>query len=221
MTSLTSSGPRLATRPVAYAIALILAVTLLLAAGAERAHAAKVTCPSTFRVLHNDTIGKLKLAKGHYKVTVKNDNRLSCAAAFDLFRQFLEDYDGKLSDGWRIRARRQEFFQPRTNDAFSVKATTRPSGGGGGGGRHPTGNACPNLFTVQNNDRIGRLRLPAGQYRITLLAHNRLSCQRASKLFAKFLQDYTGRLQNRWRLDVETATFSKRRNFGFRVKQVR
>ena len=64
MTSLTSSGPRLATRPVAFAIALVLAVTLLLAAATERAHAAKVTCPSTFRVLHNDTIGKLKLAKG-------------------------------------------------------------------------------------------------------------------------------------------------------------
>ena len=89
------------------------------------------------------------------------------------------------------------------------------------GGQHPaTGRACAAPFTVQHNDQIGELKLRAGQYRITLLAVGRLSCNRASNIFARFLQDYTGDLPGNWRLDPETATFSKSSHYGFRVKAV-
>lgn len=206
-------------------VVLALAVGLLLLALAPaRSEAAQARCPSTFRVLNNDTIGKLKLAKGSYSVKVRNQRKLSCSYAFDLFRQFLEDYDGKLSDGWHVRARRQEFFQPKTGDGFTVKLARRSGGGGNGGGGHghtPSGAGCPDPFTVQHNDTIGRLSVPEGQYRITLLAVGRLSCQRASKLFAKFLDDYSGKLQHKWQLDVETGTFYRNLHTGFRIKRIR
>lgn len=209
-------------RLVTLLAALLLAAFGLALIGADRADAARSKCPSTFRVLHNDTIGKLKLPKGHYKITLFDDRLLSCAGAADLFAQFLEDYDGKLPDGWRVRARSSAFFQPKTGDGFKVQRVGRPNGGGGGGGNHPaTGKACPALFRVLHNDRIGRLKLPAGQYRISVLRVGRLSCDRASKLFTKFLQRYDGNLPNRWKLDVQTATFQKSRHVGFRVKQVR
>jgi hypothetical protein len=200
------------------ALALLLACLL----PAARAEAAQGTCPGTFRVLNDDTIGKLKLPKGSYAVKVRNAKRLSCAYAFDLFRQFLQDYDGKLPDGWHVRAKRQEFFQPKTGDGFTVKLARGGGGNGGnGGGGHTVGGAaCPNLFTVQHDDRIGRLAVPQGKYRLTLIAVGNLSCQRASKLFAKFLQDYTGKLQDKWQLDVQTGTFYKNLRTGFRIERV-
>src|SRR5919108_234012 len=78
---------------------------------------------------------------------------------------------------------------------------------------------CPGFFQVLHNDHIGRLRLPAGEYRITLLSVGRLSCARASRLFAQFLQDFDGRLPRPWVLDIETGSFMRgSRNVGFRVK---
>lgn len=207
---------RISPAPVIVTIAL--AALLLLAPAPSRAEAKQAQCPGTFRVLHDDTIGKMELPKGKYTVTVRNEKRLSCNYAFDLFRQFLQDYDGKLPDGWRVRARRKEFFQPKTGDAFAVR---RAKGGGGGGGHTPSGATCPNLFSVLHDDRIGKLSVPKGKYQLTLLAVGRLSCDRASKLFAKFLEDWDGVLPNGWQLDVGTATFYKTLQKGFRIKQAR
>lgn len=89
------------------------------------------------------------------------------------------------------------------------------------GGHAPTGTSCPDPFTVEHDDRIGRLPVPRGQYRITLLAVGRLNCRRASKLFAKFLDDYSGKLQDKWQLDAETGTFYKNLHTGFRIKRLR
>jgi hypothetical protein len=81
---------------------------------------------------------------------------------------------------------------------------------------------CPATFHVLHNDRIGRLELPQGHYRIRILDDRALGCSRASKLFAKFLQDFDGNLPGRWRLQVSTATFSKRGTAqAFRVKKGR
>lgn len=209
------------TSPAPALMTIALAALLLLALWPGRAEAKQAQCPGTFRVLHNDTIGKMQLPKGKYTVTVRNEKRLSCGYAFDLFRQFLQDYDGKLSDGWRVRAKRREFFQPKTGDAFTVKLAKKGGGGNSGGGHKPGGAACPNAFSVLHNDRIGKLSVPKGKYQLTLLAVGRLSCDRAAKLFAKFLQDYDGKLQNKWQLDVQTATFFKNLHTGFRIKQIK
>jgi hypothetical protein len=185
------------------------------------ARAAESTCPATFHVLHDDHVGKLSLPAGHYEITLLNAARLSCADASDLFRQFLERFTGKLPKPWRVIPAASEFRRGDSDVGFRVRRVGSPSGGGGGG-RHPqSGRACPASFSVLHNDRIGRLRLPKGEYRITPLSAGRPGCSRASRLFARFLQDWDGRLPGRWRVHPATATFSKNPHFGFRVKRIR
>jgi CubicO group peptidase (beta-lactamase class C family) len=217
--ALLAPAPRRFARPLVLALAGALALAGLLATSSP-AQAAELKCPATFHVLHDDRVGQLQLPAGHYEITLLNAERMSCSRASNLFREFLEDFDGNLPGRWRVIARRAEFRWANSQVGFRVHRVAHPSGGGGGG-RHPaTGRACPAPFTVLHNDHIGRLSLPRGQYRITLLAQGRLSCQRASRLFARFLRDFDGNLPGRWRLDVATATFSRNHHVGFRVKHV-
>ena len=193
--------------------AILAAVALCI----PQAASAQTPCPS-FEILHNDHIGQLSLPAGHYAVTPIDASRLSCAHASDLFRQFLEDFDGRLPRPWVLDTATATF---RRGAGSTTGFTVRRIGGstGGGGQQHPsTGTSCPGFFTVEHNDHIGRLRIPAGEYRLTLLAVGRLSCERAARLFASFLQDFDGRLPSPWALDVETGTFSAGRNVGFRIK---
>ncbi len=169
-------------------------------------------CPATFAVLHDDRIGDLLLPAGDYTLTVTG---LSCTDAADHFRQFLQDFDGTLPRAWALDPATATFSGPGA--AFSVARAAQPSGGGGG--RHPAGGTrCPATFHVVHDDRIGALRLPAGQYAITLLAVGRLSCARAAARFTAFLQDFRGRLSGGWIVDAETGTFLRSANVGFRVK---
>lgn len=59
---------------------------------------------------------------------------------------------------------------------------------------------CP-AFRVLHNDRIGPATLPAGSYEV--LVEPGLSCQAASQLFARFLEDYDGVLPKPWRVVAE------------------
>jgi hypothetical protein len=184
------------------------------------ARAAEATCPGTFHILHDDRIGALTLPAGHYTITVLDSASLSCTSASDLFRQFLEDYDGRLRRPWVLDAARSTFTRgARSRTGFRVTRTDTPSGGGSSG-RHPvSGTSCPGYFRVLHDDHIGALSVPAGQYRITLLATGRISCARTASLFASFLQDYDGRLPSPWKLDTATATFIASYHVGFRVKE--
>jgi len=79
---------------------------------------------------------------------------------------------------------------------------------------------CPS-FRVLHNDRIGEATLPAGNYSVT--TDPGLSCQEASKLFARFLADWDGNLPKPWRV-VPTgngkASFTRGGAPGFAVAQV-
>ena len=175
-------------------------------------------CPATFHVLHDDSIGKLKLKAGHYQVTVRGG--LSCAASTDWFARFLEDWDGVLPRPWKMNVAAASFTRGNSGVGFSVVRVANPSGGGGGG-RHPGyGKLCPGTFRVLHNDRIGALRLPKGRYTITLLSLTGPSCGRASTLFTNFLDnDFAGILPRPWGLDPQTGTFRRgAANYGFRVK---
>jgi len=55
---------------------------------------------------------------------------------------------------------------------------------------------CPN-FKVLHDDRIGVADLPAGNYFLQS-ADDKISCQEASRLFARFLQDWDGNLPKPW-----------------------
>jgi hypothetical protein len=199
---------------------VVAAAAVALLAGASPAQAARATCPDTFQVLHNDHIGKLELPAGHYTITVRNDNVLGCPKAADLFRMFLEDYDGNLRGRWHVFPnRRLQFRRGNTDVGFGVK---RGSKSGHGGGKHPTQGArrCPGTFEVLHDDHIGKLKLPQGNYKITRLTHNKPTCPKAFTLFRRFLQDPSGNLPDHWNLTAYNATFTRRHTGnGFRVKQ--
>lgn len=106
--------------------------------------------------------------------------------------------------------------------AALMAALPAGKGGIGPGVAQAAPAACPATFHVLNDDRIGRLKLREGHYRIRVLDDRALTCEKAAGLFAKFLQDFDGELPGRWQLDVDTATFTKRgTDEGFRVKKVR
>ncbi|HEX2162129.1 MAG TPA: hypothetical protein VHF88_09960 [Thermoleophilaceae bacterium] len=178
-----------------------------------------VVCPATFHVLHDDSIGDLELPAGNYQVTVRGG--LSCPASSEWLARFLEDFNGVLPRPWRLDSDSASFSRGASAVGFGVARVATPSGGGSGG-RHPlSGRLCPGTFRVLNNDRIGSLRLPRGNYTITALSLNRPTCSRASRLFTRFLNDFTGDLPGRWSLDPQTATFRRgAASFGFRVKPV-
>ena len=206
--------------PLAAAIALAAAAALLLIPGGT-ARAAPATCPNTFRVLHDDHIGKLKLPAGHYTISVLDDRKLTCARAASLFTKFLQDFDGNLPGRWKVHAGQKLFRKGGSNVGFSV---AKGAHHGGGGGHHPSGNGtkCPATFRVLHNDQIGKLKLAAGNYWIFRLNKVSPSCSRASQLFTKFLQDTSGDLPGGWRLHAQSASFTRRSSQrGFRVKPVR
>ena len=197
----------------------VLAAAALAAPGPAGAQAAPAACPATFEVLHDDTVGALYLPKGNYTVTLLDPAALSCAQASDLFRQFLEDYDGRLQRPWVVNAQTASFTRGAGGAVGFSVAPASSGGGGGGGGHHPQGTACPGTFEVLHNDHIGSFAVPNGNYRITLLSVGRLTCSRASAYFARFLQDFDGVLPLPWFLDPETGSFMRgSRNVGFRIK---
>jgi hypothetical protein len=62
---------RLKSWRLAWLIAVCAIVALLVAlATPSRADAARVRCAGTFRVLHDDHIGRLALARGDYRITI-------------------------------------------------------------------------------------------------------------------------------------------------------
>ena len=77
--------------------------------------------------------------------------------------------------------------------------------------------SCPS-FKVLHDDRIGAASLPAGSYEVTV--DTGLDCQAASKLLARFLQDWDGNLPKPWRVSAEgsgKASFSRGGLPGFSV----
>jgi hypothetical protein len=168
-------------------------------------------------VLHDDRIGALSLPAGDYRLTVADEAQLSCAHAADLFRQFLEDFDGRLPAPWRLDVATST-FSGGSGTAFQVARTATPSGGGGG--QHPaTGLRCPGMFEVLHDDRIGSFPVPAGSYTVTLLSAGPLTCAQAANRLAGFLKDYDGILPAPWLLDPRTATFMRGGALvGFRIE---
>lgn len=79
---------------------------------------------------------------------------------------------------------------------------------------------CPS-FRVLHNDRIGPANLPAGNYEVVTDAG--LSCQTASRLFTRFLQDWDGNLPKPWRVVAEgagKASFVRSGLPGFKVRKI-
>jgi hypothetical protein len=196
-------------------VALALAVTAWACASASTASAqttGATTCSGSFQVLHNDSVGALYLPAGPYQIVVLSPSTLSCSDASELFREFLEDFDGRLAGGWRVDAGAKSFA--RRGQSFRVTAAgpTPPT--------PPSKRVCPSYFTVVQTDYIGNFTVPKGRYRITLLSVGRLTCSQASVYLAQFLQDFDGVLPRPWFLDPSTGSFMRgSRYVGFRIKE--
>ncbi len=199
-------------RPAAaFSLALVAALALLALAGAGSASAA--ACPS-FKVLHDDRIGAAVLPAGSYSVTTdefQGSSGISCQEASRLFARFLQDWDGKLPDSWRVRAEgsgKASFARPSIPESpagFSVRRT----GGSEGGGSSELGRLCPGSFTVNAGSDVGSLFFAKGQYLLYIPTRSGITCRRASVLFTRFLGSPEGTLPDPWQVKTQTATFFK------------
>ncbi len=84
-----------------------------------------LTCPGTFRVLHNDRIGAMKLPAGSYTIKLASHNTpgLNCKLASNAFAYFLNnDWAGNLPHPWKMNVSAKSFYMNNTpSDGFSVK----------------------------------------------------------------------------------------------------
>jgi hypothetical protein len=80
-------------------------------------------CPGTFRVLHNDRIGALRLPRGQYTITrLSAVGGPSCARASRLFTNFLDnDYSGILPGRWALDPQTGTFRRGAGSFGFRVK----------------------------------------------------------------------------------------------------
>jgi hypothetical protein len=191
--------------------------------GGGRHPATGADCPGLFQVLHDDRIGRFVIPAGYYRITVLGVGRLTCARASTLLGRFLQDFDGRLGGGWRLDPVTAAFFQGNTHSTgFRIKPATPDEARNTDRGTHPESGTrrCPATFRVRNDDRVGRLRLPAGSYFITT---SRLNCTAAASMFTEFLQHPDGALPRPWRVDPVLAAFwrGSGTSIGFRVKRTR
>ena len=78
------------------------------------------TCPGTFRVLHNDRIGTLRLPKGRYTITSLG-GRVPCSTASQLLARFLQRPSGTLPGGWVVLPQTGTFLKGSSNYGFQIK----------------------------------------------------------------------------------------------------
>ena len=177
-------------------------------------------CAATFHVLHDDAIGALDVPAGQYRLATSD---LSCARASHLFSEFLGDFDGVLPRPWRLSVEgdgrgtfrgRGRFTATRAAAGAPAAAPGPASEGGGSHGEL----RCRGTFDVRHSDRIGRLRIPAGDYAITLLGGN-LTCTAAERFLGRFLRRPRGRLKGGWVVLPRSAEFVRSSSHhGFRIK---
>ncbi len=190
------------------AVALVAMALAARPAGAARTTTGTVerTCPS-FRVLHNDRIGPAVFPAGNYTITLEA-TRFTCTRGAELFARFLEDYDGNLPGRWTVSPEgtgKASFSPAPARLGFSVELTARREEGG----RNPDlGTLCPGTYTVNSTTVIRPLRFTRGQFLIYLPLGSGLGCNRAARLFTRFL-GAGGTLPQPWRLTNQTATFFK------------
>ena len=132
---------------------------------------------------------------GSYQLTTLDRRRSAARPRRAAFRRFLQDFDGQLPSPWQLNALTGTFVRGSGPAAFEVAPAATPvTPSAGGSTTHPAGDRCPGTFRVLHDDRIGRLRLPAGRYRITLGPSEPVGCAASSRALARFLARPAGRL---------------------------
>lgn len=194
---------------------LVLSLTIVATAAAffSASASAATTCPS-FHVLHNDKIGGLSIPAGQYSVAPKG---VTCKNSAILIARFLNDWDGLLPTPWRVSNIGIKFVKEGTTESITMKRTTvAPSGGGSGSGSDKENGVCPGNFTVLHNDKIGALKLKAGQYQISTKG---LYCWFDVSKLAYFLNyNESGKLPSPWTVVPALNKIQRSPNHYFRLK---
>lgn len=81
-------------------------------------------CPAPFRVLNNDRIGPLRIAKGDYSIVLLQRGGLACSQASTLFARFLEDFNGVLPAPWVLEPQTASFRRSASGAGFRVKPSS-------------------------------------------------------------------------------------------------
>lgn len=87
--------------------------------GGSGSHGA-LFCPAPFRILHNDRIGSLRIAKGDYSIVLLQRRGLACGQAAQLLARFLEDFNGVLPAPWVLEPQTAS-FRRSTGAGFRIK----------------------------------------------------------------------------------------------------
>jgi hypothetical protein len=193
---------------------LVLSLTIVATAAAvfTASASAASTCPS-FHVLHNDSIGKVKIPAGQYTVAPKG---VTCKNSSILIARFLDDWDGVLPTPWTVAGSGGaiKFTKVGTTESISIKLGYAPSGGGSGS--NIQNGTCPGNFTVLHNDKIGALKLKAGQYQISTKG---LFCWFDASKLAYFLNyNESGKLPSPWTVVPALNKIQRSPNHYFRLK---
>lgn len=191
---------------------LVLSLTIVATAAAflSASASAATTCPS-FHVLHNDSIGTVKIPAGQYVVTPKG---VTCKNSSTLIARFLNDWDGVLPKPWAVASKSGTitFTKVGTSESIAMKLGVKPASGGS----NKQNGVCPGNFTVLHNDKVGKLRLKAGQYQITTKG---LYCWFDVTKLAYFLNYTEGsKLPSPWTVNVAMKKIQRSPNHYFTLK---
>ena len=182
-------------------LSIVAVAALPVAAQAATANAA-ASC-GQFRVMHNDKISGVSFPAGPYNMV---NSGMSCAQTTKYMQEFLDK--GSVAKGWTVKllsGQRRRFTKLKTNPTVDFQATPvaepTPS---------PSSLNCAGKFRVLHNDHIGAMKLPAGEYQITLNSHDTpgLNCSSASHDFTYFLNnDWAGNLPRPWKMNTSQKSF--------------
>ena len=173
-----------------------------------------LTCPGSFRVMHNDRIGAMSLPAGNYRITRLTSGSVSCPTASVQFAYFLDhDSAGNLPYPWKMNTATKTFYRGSANNGFRVKLISTT---GFGASRYPAPgeDSCASNYNVNYGANVGGLDIPAGPYAITALGG--ATCAQAIAAANSFIaSDW---LPGHWTANTETGTFRRRgSSYGFRL----
>lgn len=78
-------------------------------------------CPGTFRVLHNDRIGRMSLRAGEYQIELLSSSAMTCKSASNDFAYFLNnDWSGRLPSPWYTNNATKTFYRGAPDVGFRV-----------------------------------------------------------------------------------------------------
>jgi hypothetical protein len=177
-------------------------------------------CPAVFVLSHDDHIGALAIPAGRYIIDLIAADRMTCDQAASSLASFLQDYDGTLPRPWFVDTETGTFLNGTVNDGFELEPLVGPAPSTTTFKLPGDGTPCPGTFTVQHDDKIGRLVVSKGPYLFVPLANSPLTCAQTVTLIRQFLAAPSNALPSPWLVSTTTGTFRKGKSSrtAFRLK---